>query len=137
METTEGAESCDFSTTVIRNYAEAGLSDTVSEKDFVAKIIYNYSGSLLGEAEIKIFIGKEYAGKKMCYSLLKEDNTLDKKQNAEVNFGGYITIKQSYGSVYVLTLASVLLGDVDGDNEIALNDALMILKHIARISLIS
>lgn len=102
MKEVEGMENYDFATAIVSDYASAQVPSSVAKDDFVAKISYNYSGNLPAEASIKIFVGKDYAGKDLYYSLLK-DGVLSETQKATVDADGYMTVKQSHCSDYVVT----------------------------------
>ena len=102
MKEVDGVTSYDFTATTTNDYKASKLPTSVKEGEFVLKISYNYSGKLPANASVKIFVGKEYNGKTLYYSLLKEDGTLTETQKAVVE-DGYITVTQSHCSDWIIT----------------------------------
>ena len=102
MKEVDGVTSYDFTATTTNDYKASKLPTSVKEGEFVLKISYNYSGKLPADASVKIFVGKEYNGKTLYYSLLKEDGTLTETQKAVVE-DGYMTVTQSHCSDWIIT----------------------------------
>lgn len=135
MSAVEGMETYDFSNTVTTESEEIEIPETVAKEDFIAKVEYNYSGQLPGTASIRIDVGVQYAGRKMLYALINDDNTLSEMQSVIVDVNGKITVSQSHCSAYMITLDTAsFLGDVNADTKITAEDALAILKHIAGLA---
>ena len=98
----EGAK-YDFGATVTTDLSKLEDADKLlNEDNFVLHIDYNYSGKLPATASIKLFVGKEYAGKTLYYSQVLE-NGIKFIQSAVVDNDGYITVTQDHCSEYVLT----------------------------------
>ena len=108
MAKVDGITDYDFSVVVTREYKNIkDLPKSVSDKDFIVKIDYKYSGKLPAEAFINIPIGKEYAGKTVYYSELSKDGTVSLLQSAIADKNGNITVKQSHCSSYLITLNEI------------------------------
>lgn len=103
MKEVEGQTKYDFTSTVSSDYAAAQMPETVEKESFVAKISFAYSGNLPAEASMKILVGNNYAGKTLYYSLLTDDGKLTETQSAVVSADGYMTVKQSHCSDWVIT----------------------------------
>lgn len=103
MKEVDGVTSYDFTATTTNDYATSKLPTSVKADEFVLKISYNYSGNLPAKASIEIFVGKEFAGKTLYYSLLKEDGTLTETQKAVVNADGCMIVTQEHCSDWVIT----------------------------------
>ena len=102
IEPVEGAE-YDFGATITTDLSKLEDPDKLlNEDNFVLHIDYNYSGKLPATASIKLFVGKEYAGKTLYYSQILE-NGIKFIQSAVVDNDGYITVTQDHCSEYVLT----------------------------------
>ena len=102
MKPVEGAE-YDFGATITTDLSKLEEPDKLlTEDNFVLHIDYNYSGKLPATASIKLFVGKEYAGKTLYYSQVLE-NGIKFIQSAVVDNDGYITVTQDHCSEYVLT----------------------------------
>ncbi len=132
MKAVDTAESYNFNTVISFDFTEASLPDSVKKEEFVAKVSYQYSGELPAEAEIRLPVGKKYAGRSVLYSEVKADGILGEGQKAVVDAGGFLTVKQSHCSDYVVTLEEAFMpGDVDHDGAITTDDALWILMKVA------
>lgn len=108
MAKVDGITDYDFSVVVTKEYKNIkDLPKSVSDKDFIVKIDYKYSGKLPAEAFINIPIGKEYAGKTVYYSELSKDGTVSLLQSAIADKNGNITVKQSHCSSYLITLNEI------------------------------
>ena len=103
MKEVDGVTSYDFTATTTNDYATSKLPTSVKADEFVLKISYNYSGNLPAKASVEIFVGKEFAGKTLYYSLLKEDGTLTETQKAVVNADGCMIVTQEHCSDWVIT----------------------------------
>jgi hypothetical protein len=92
-----------------QGYIDFGMTFNKTNKDaIVAAIHFNHSGKLPGEAEIKINIGKEYAGQTLYYYYCnRESGELEYMQRAVVDEDGFITVIQSSCSDYVFTDARI------------------------------
>ncbi len=102
MEAVDGAE-YDFGATITTDLSKLEDADKLlTEENFVLHIDYNYSGKLPATASIKLYVGKEYAGKTLYYSQILE-NGIKFVQSAVVDSDGYITVTQDHCSEYVLT----------------------------------
>ncbi len=78
---------------------------TLAGQDFFLMLEFNHDGALPGAAEISIYAGKEHAGKKLHYFYYNPaDGQLEYVQAATVDGQGYVTVKQSRCSSYLLAL---------------------------------
>lgn len=132
MEAAEGVDAYDFTTTITREYDPEILPSTLLERDFVLKMDYKYSGKLPGKTSVRIPLGREYARKTVCYALLNADGTYGEQQELAVDAEGYITVTREEGASYVIYV-KFLRGDADGEGNVTINDALAILKEVAKI----
>lgn len=104
MKAVDGKDSYDFSTTISREFGNVtGLPSQVTRDNFVQRIDYNYSGELPAEASIRLYVGKDYAGKILYYSHLLNDTSISLVQSAVVDADGYISVAQSHCSSYIVT----------------------------------
>lgn len=104
MKAVEGKENYDFSVVINRDYGTApGLPQYITNNQFVLKIDYNYSGMLPAEASIRIYAGKNYAGRTLYYGQLMSDTSISSVQPVVVDENGYITVQQDHCSSYILT----------------------------------
>ena len=102
MEAVEGAE-YDFGVIITTDLSKLEDPDkALTEDNFVLHVDYNYSGKLPATASIKLYAGKEYAGKTLYYSQVLEGG-IKLIQSAVVDSDGYITVTQDHCSEYVLT----------------------------------
>ena len=92
-----------------QGYIDFGMTFSKTDNDkIVAAIHFNHSGKLPGEAEIKINIGKEYAGQTLYYYYKnKETGELEYMQRAVVDEEGFVTVIQSSCSDYVFADARI------------------------------
>ncbi|MBD5080227.1 MAG: hypothetical protein HDT44_00475 [Ruminococcaceae bacterium] len=115
MEAVDGAE-YDFGVTITTDLSKLENADkALTEDNFVLHIDYNYSGKLPATASIKLFVGKEYAGKTLYYSQVLE-NGIKLIQSAAVDNDGYITVTQDHCSEYVLTTEELKNEEGTSDN---------------------
>lgn len=103
MKKVSGVNTYDFTSTMTMDYGNSKLPSSVKADKFVAKITYNYSGKLPAEATVKIFVGTKYSGKDVYYSLINGDGKLTEMKKATVDKDGYMTVKQSHCSDWVIT----------------------------------
>lgn len=115
MQAVEGKENYDFTTTIQNTYSE-NLPAYVKAETFVMVINYSYSGDLPAEASIRLLVGKDYAGKTLYYSWMKDDGTFAETQSAVADAEGYITVKQDHCSSYVVTTEAPTLPETDDSN---------------------
>lgn len=117
MEAVEGKTEYDFGSTIIEEY-DSSMPDYVLESAFVSGISYNYSGTLPGEASIRLYVGTQYEeGQVLYYSLMSESGTYAEVQAVKVDAEGYITVVQDHCSDYVITTV-----DPDADSEVDSED---------------
>lgn len=102
MSEVEGKEAYDFSTSIQNTY-ESTMPSYVTASNFVSQINFNYSGTLPADAYIRFFVGTQYAGQTLYYSLMNEAGTFAEVQAVTVDAEGYMTVKQSHCSSYVVT----------------------------------
>lgn len=102
MDAVDGKDSYDFSTTLNTTYS-TDLPYYATQDNFVSQIDYNYSGKLPGQASIRFYVGNEYAGQTLYYSLLNENKTYAEVQKITVDSEGYMTVKQDHCSSYIVT----------------------------------
>ncbi|MDE6579083.1 MAG: hypothetical protein K2K41_00925, partial [Ruminiclostridium sp.] len=115
MEAVDGAK-YDFGVTITTDLSKLKDADkALTEDNFVLHIDYNYSGKLPATASIKLYVGKEYAGKTLYYSQILE-NGIKFVQNAVVDSDGYITVTQDHCSEYVLTTEELKTEEETSDN---------------------
>lgn len=102
MASVDGKTEYDFSTSIVNAYADT-MPSYITKDNFVSQINYNYSGKLPATANIRFYVGTEYAGQTLYYSLMNADNTFAEVQTAVVDADGYMTVKQDHCSSYVVT----------------------------------
>lgn len=102
MASVDGKTEYDFSTSIVNAYADT-MPSYITKDNFVSQINYNYSGKLPATANIRFYVGTEYAGQTLYYSLMNADNTFAEVQKAVVDADGYMTVKQDHCSSYVVT----------------------------------
>lgn len=102
MKAVDGKDSYDFRTTLNTTYS-SDLPSYVTQSNFVSQINYNYSGQLPAEASIRFYVGTQYAGKTLYYSLMNTNKTFAEVQAVTVDAEGYMTVKQNHCSNYVVT----------------------------------
>lgn len=102
MSSVDGKTEYDFSTSINRTYADT-MPSYITKDNFVSQINFNYSGKLPATANIRFYVGTEYAGQTLYYSLMNADNTFAEVQTAVVDADGYMTVKQDHCSSYVVT----------------------------------
>jgi len=92
-----------------QGYIDFGMTFSKIKNDkIIAAVHFNHSGKLPGEAEIKINIGKEYAGQTLYYYYKnKETGELEYMQRAVVDEEGFVTVIQSSCSDYVFADARI------------------------------
>ena len=103
MNIIEGMNQYDFTITIVPDYTKAEIPSTIQPINFIAKVVFNYSGQLPAEAFIRIPVGVQHAGKTLYYTLLKDDGTFGTAQDIVADTEGYITVKQNHCSSYVIT----------------------------------
>lgn len=102
MASVDGKTEYDFSTSILNVYADT-MPSYITKDNFVSQINYNYSGKLPATANIRFYVGTEYAGQTLYYSLMNADNTFAEVQAVVVDADGYMTVKQDHCSSYVVT----------------------------------
>lgn len=116
MANVAGKTEYDFSTSINSIYADT-MPAYVTKDNFIAQINYNYSGKLPATANIRFYVGTQYAGQTLYYSLMNSDNTFAEVQAVVVDANGYMTVKQDHCSSYVVTNAEPkFAGSDDIDN---------------------
>ena len=103
MEQTGGAREYDFGIR-FNEGAHYRTIRSLAGNGFVLMIHFNHEGALPGEAEICIDVGAKYAGKKLHYFYFNpKTGRLEYMQEATVDEKGWVTVKQSRCSSYLLT----------------------------------
>ena len=116
MSAVDGMENYDFGTNIVSNFADAGnMGDSVNKNNFVTRINFNYSGKLPAEASIRFYVGINLAGKQLHYSQILEDG-FKHVQTVTVDAEGYITVKQSHCSDYIVTTERLDNSGLDGED---------------------
>ena len=110
MASVDGKIEYDFSTSIVNAYADT-MPSYITKDNFVSQINYNYSGKLPATANIRFYVGTEYAGQTLYYSLMNADNTFAEVQAVVVDADGYMTVKQDHCSSYVVTKTEPKLPD--------------------------
>lgn len=110
MASVDGKTEYDFSTSIVNAYADT-MPSYITKDNFVSQINYNYSGKLPATANIRFYVGTEYAGQTLYYSLMNADNTFAEVQAVVVDADGYMTVKQDHCSSYVVTKTEPKLPD--------------------------
>lgn len=110
MANVAGKTEYDFSTSINSAYV-ATMPSYITKDNFVSQINYNYSGKLPATANIRFYVGTEYAGQTLYYSLMNADNTFAEVQAVVVDADGYMTVKQDHCSSYVVTKTEPKLPD--------------------------
>ncbi len=104
MSAVDNVSSYDFGVKIVKDFSELGtLPSEVNKNIFIEQIKYNYSGQLPAEAQIRIFVGTQYAGKTLYYSRLYDNGTILNIDAGVVDAEGYLTVKQSHCSTYLIT----------------------------------
>ena len=112
MASVDGKTAYDFTTSIINTYADT-MPAYITKDNFVSQINYNYSGKLPATANIRFYVGKQYAGQTLYYSLMNADNTFAEVQAVVVDSDGYMTVKQDHCSNYVVTKTEPKLANTD------------------------
>ena len=115
MASVDGKTEYDFSTSIVNAYADT-MPSYITKDNFVSQINFNYSGKLPATADIRFYVGTEYAGQTLYYSLMNVDNTFAEVQAVTVDAAGYMTVKQDHCSSYVVTNAEPKLAGKDDNN---------------------
>ena len=110
MASVDGKTEYDFSTSIVNAYADT-MPSYITKDNFVSQINFNYSGKLPATADIRFYVGTEYAGQTLYYSLMNADNTFAEVQAVVVDADGYMTVKQDHCSSYVVTKTEPKLPD--------------------------
>ena len=85
--------------------------------DLVLMLDFNHSGALPGEAQIRIFVGNQYAAETLHYDYYNpQTGKLEFMQSVTVGSDGYVTVKQSHCSSYALTMYDADNVPETGDN---------------------
>ncbi|MBO5279564.1 MAG: hypothetical protein J6B06_08780 [Lachnospiraceae bacterium] len=118
MKAVEGMEFYDFGTTLYYDYETLPevLKKNVNASTWICSIDYHYSGKLPAKADIRIYVGRGHAGKKLYYSYYREDGKLDFVQPVIVDEEGYVTVSQEHCSRYVFTLKKPSTGSSGGNS---------------------
>lgn len=126
MASVDGKTEYDFSTSIVNAYADT-MPSYITKDNFVSQINFNYSGKLPAIANIRFYVGTQYAGQTLYYSLMNADNTFAEVQSVTVDAAGYMTVKQDHCSNYVVTNVKPKLASKDntntGDNTTADNNS--------------
>lgn len=126
MASVDGKTEYDFSTSIVNAYADT-MPSYITKDNFVSQINFNYSGKLPATADIRFYVGTQYAGQTLYYSLMNADNTFAEVQSVTVDAAGYMTVKQDHCSNYVVTNVKPKLASKDntntGDNTTADNNS--------------
>ncbi|HCJ75789.1 MAG TPA: hypothetical protein DHV88_05155 [Roseburia sp.] len=104
MSAVDNVSNYDFGVKIEKDFsALSTLPSEVNKNIFIEQIKYNYSGQLPAEAQIRIFVGTQYAGKTLYYSRLYDNGTILNIDAGVVDSEGYLTVKQSHCSTYLIT----------------------------------
>lgn len=104
MSAVDNVSNYDFGVKIVKDFSELStLPSEVNKNIFIEQIEYNYSGQLPAEAQIRIFVGTQYAGKTLYYSRLYDNGTILNIDAGVVDTEGYLTVKQSHCSTYLIT----------------------------------
>lgn len=104
MSAVDNVSNYDFGVKIEKDFsALSTLPSEVNKNIFIEQIKYNYSGQLPAEAQIRIFVGTQYAGKTLYYSRLYDNGTILNIDAGVVDAEGYLTVKQSHCSSYLIT----------------------------------
>lgn len=117
MKKVDGVDTYDFTSTMSIDSGTSKLPASVKADKFVAKITYNYSGKLPAEATVKILVGTKYSGKDVYYSLFNGDGKLTEMKKATVDKNGYMTVKQSHCSDWIITTSDPTQEENAGAND--------------------
>ena len=90
----------DFGTTINSSIAEQTAKELAGDS-YVATVHFNYSGELPGEANIRIMLGAQNAGKTLYYYRLEDNKTLTFMQASQVDSSGWASVTQKSCSDYV------------------------------------
>jgi hypothetical protein len=76
-------------------------------KGYIGMLEFAHSGELPGTAQLRVKVGKKYAGMTLLYQYYNsETGTLETIETVTVDEDGYVTLTQDHCSAYALTLAS-------------------------------
>ena len=114
MASVDGKTEYDFSTSIVNAYSDT-MPSYITKDNFVSQINFNYSGKLPATADIRFYVGTQYAGQTLYYSLMNVDNTFAEVQAVTVDAAGYMTVKQDHCSSYVVTNAEPKLAGKDNN----------------------
>lgn len=105
MQSVDGIDSYNFGTTLYYEYDNLpkDLKENANKDTWICSITYHYSGKLPAKADIRFYIGTNWANQTIYYSYYKENGTLDFIQAARVDKNGFITVSQDHCSSYILT----------------------------------
>lgn len=102
MQNVTGKTSYDFSLTY-NNGVRYNAIKSLAGDNLVIQAHYNYEGELPGEATISMNIGKEFAGQTLEYHFYNpKTGKFEYIQDVTVDKDGYVTVKQTHCSDYVL-----------------------------------
>lgn len=87
-----------------------GVIRSLTGGDFVLMLEFNHSGPLPGEAQICIYVGTQYAGQTLLYQYFNPSTGhLEFLQDVVVDADGYVIVRQSHCSEYVLSVGVAVL----------------------------
>ncbi|SDN98301.1 hypothetical protein, partial [Acetanaerobacterium elongatum] len=94
----------------------------ISSDSFVLMIDFDHSGPLPGEAQVKIKVGVQYAGRTLYYHYYNPlTGNLEYLQTVTVDKEGYVIVKQSHCSAYALNTTIIderpTIPETGGDSE--------------------
>ncbi|MCM1468097.1 MAG: hypothetical protein NC086_08110, partial [Alistipes sp.] len=136
MEKVEGKDRYDFGVTITTDYGEVDSKPKhhFHEDEMISYVHFFYSGKLPGSPWIKIPVGMKWAGQTLFYYYYNEaEEKLEFVYSAKVDTDGYLVVKQTHCSDYVILskeaatadegIAQQPEGDEEDENEVATQTA--------------
>ena len=112
----EGKDNYDFSSQVNYEFNDNMPSD-VSKDNFIMQIKFNYLNTMQVKPGVCFFIGTEYAGKTVYYSGISDEGISSDMLETEVDDEGYINVKHSDYSTYIITSSRLESDNVNSGSE--------------------
>lgn len=125
MQPIETMDSYNFGTTLYYEYENLpeDLKENANKDTWICSITYQYSGKLPAKADIRFYIGTNWANHTIYYSYYKENGSLDFIQTARVDENGFITVSQDHCSSYIITSSKPASNPSSDDNETNTNSS--------------
>ena len=93
------------------------MPSDVSKDNFIMQIKFNYLNTMQVKPGVCFFIGTEYAGKTVYYSGISDEGISSDMLETEVDDEGYINVKHSDYSTYIITSSRLESDNVNSGSE--------------------